>query len=136
MLDWCEVARHEHHWRLHADVIALRKHDEAFSDQRPVDGAVLGAESFVLRFAGRSPGGERLLVVNLGPDIDTGGFPEPLVAPPDGLNWRLAWSSECPDYGGRGTAPIVDEHGWRIPGHSATVLAASQDVHLENRACR
>jgi maltooligosyltrehalose trehalohydrolase len=135
VLDWCEVARHEHHWRLHADVIALRKRDEAFGDQRPVDGAVLGAEAFVLRFAGRSPGAERLLVVNLGPDIDTGGFPEPLVAPPRGLNWRLAWSSECPDYGGSGAAPIVDEHGWRIPGHSATVLAASQEVQQENRAC-
>jgi len=134
-LDWCEVARNDHHWRLHADVIAMRKRDEAFGDQRPVEGAVLGAESFVLRFAGRTPDGERLLVVNLGPDIDAGGFAEPLVAPPRDMTWWLAWSSEHSDYGGGGAAPIVDAHGWRIPGHSATVLAAGHDVHQEDRAC-
>jgi maltooligosyltrehalose trehalohydrolase len=131
ILDWCEVAGHQHHLRLHADVIALRRR-EAFGAQRPVEGAVLSAEAFVFRFAGRTPDAERLLVVNLGPDIDAGGFAEPLVAPPRGLTWRLAWSSEHPDYGGGGAAPIVNEHGWRIPGHSATVLAASHDVHQED----
>jgi hypothetical protein len=27
---------------------------------------------------------------------------EPLVAPPDGLEWHTQWSSEHPDYGGLG----------------------------------
>jgi maltooligosyltrehalose trehalohydrolase len=90
----------------------------------------------VLRFAGRTPDAERLLVLNLGPDIDAGGFAEPLVAPPPDTTWRLAWSSEHPAYGGGGATPMVDAQGWRIPGHSATVLAAGQDVHQEGRACR
>ena len=67
-----------------------------------MDGAVLAAEAFVLRFTGAEHDDERLLVVNLGADIEAGGFPEPLFAPPAGRRWRTRWSSEHPDYGGTG----------------------------------
>ena len=60
---------------------------------------------------------------DLGPDLVAESFAEPLVAPPDGYMWSLHWSSEHPRYGGIGTPDIVGDHGWRIPGHSAVVLA-------------
>jgi maltooligosyltrehalose trehalohydrolase len=34
----------------------------------------------------------------------------------------VRWSSEQPHYGGAGTPEVIDEGGWRIPGHSAIVL--------------
>jgi maltooligosyltrehalose trehalohydrolase len=62
------------------------------------------------------------LFVNLGLDVDTGSFAEPLVAPPDGHTWAVRWSSAEPEYGGYGTPPILTDRGWRVPAHSAIVL--------------
>jgi maltooligosyltrehalose trehalohydrolase len=122
-LDWSEWERHDDQRRLHRDLMALRRSERAFSQQMPgaVDGAVLGAEAFVLRFATDDALDERVLLVNLGPDLVAPSFAEPLLAPPLGHEWRLAWSSEAPEYGGSGT-PEVTDAGWRIPGHAALVL--------------
>jgi maltooligosyltrehalose trehalohydrolase len=122
-LDWENPATE--HVRLHRDLIAMRKADAAFGQQRPgaLDGAVLGPEAFVLRYWTDQPADERILLVNLGSDIAAGTFPEPLVAPPAGFSaWRTRWSSEHPDYGGLGTPPVFTDEGWRIPGQSAIVL--------------
>jgi maltooligosyltrehalose trehalohydrolase len=89
-----------------------------------IDGAVLGAELFAIRYVAPRAEDERLLIVNFGIDVDTGSFPEPLVAPPDGHSWSLRWSSEHPDYGGRGTPEVESDSGWRVPGHAAVVLRA------------
>jgi maltooligosyltrehalose trehalohydrolase len=123
-LDWRESERHDAFVRLHRDLIALRRADDAFARQEPgaVDGAVLAAEAFALRFAAPDPLDERLLLVNLGIDLEAGSFPEPLLAAGDGLTWVLAWASEDPEYGGLGASVVVDDDGWRIPGHSAVVL--------------
>jgi maltooligosyltrehalose trehalohydrolase len=121
-LDWSEYDAHVDQVRLHADLIALRRTDAAFRAQARVEGAVLAAEAFVLRFAGGSDDEERLLLVNLGGDLKEGGFTEPLMAPPAGHRWDTAWSSEAPEYGGLGVGPVVDDDGWVIPGQSATVL--------------
>jgi maltooligosyltrehalose trehalohydrolase len=123
-LDWREYASHDSHRRLHADLLALRSRDAAFRAQRAgaVDGAVLGAELFVLRFLASDEVDERLLVINLGADVVAGGFAEPLLAAPGQHVWNTSWSSEHPAYGGGGTPPVVSRDGWRIPGHSATVL--------------
>lgn len=113
------------HVRLYRDLIAMRKGDAAFRQHRAgaVDGAVLGPESFALRYWAAAAADERLLLVNFGTDITSGSFPEPLLAPPPGhAAWALRWSSDHPDYGGVGTPEVVNEHGWRIPGHSAIVL--------------
>ena len=85
---------------------------------------MLAAEAFVLRFFGRAAG-DRLLVVNLGGDLDLTPAPEPLLAPPAGAEWVLLWSSELPEYGGQGTAPIHPEGVIHVPGHCAVVLTAS-----------
>ena len=111
--------------QLHADLIALRRRDRAFRPDKPglVDGAVLAREAFVLRFLTDDSNDldERLLLVNLGPDLVEPSLAEPLVAPPEGCNWSIAWSSEALAYGGVGTPDILRE-GWRIPGHGAYVL--------------
>jgi len=109
---------------LHRDLLAMRRRDAAFraQDATAVDGAVLGAEMFVLRFATAHPEDERLLCVNLGVDVDRPSFAEPLVAPPDEHTWTLHWSTGDAAYGGFGTPPVVTEAGWRIPGHAAVVL--------------
>jgi maltooligosyltrehalose trehalohydrolase len=124
-LDWSEFESHRAERRLHEDLLALRRSEPAFRAQTAggVDGAVLQAETFVLRYLAGSPADERLLVVNLGIDVIASSIPEPLVAPPDGAEWVTQWSSEHPDYGGAGASPLVTPEGWRIPGHSATVLA-------------
>ena len=108
---------------LHHDLIALRKSDPAFRSAT-VDGAVLDASAFVLRFFVPG-GGDRLLVVNLGRDLHYEPCPEPLLAPPEvGQSWHPIWSSEDPKYGGHGTAPLDTEQSWWIPGEAAVVLGA------------
>ncbi|HEX2266101.1 MAG TPA: DUF3459 domain-containing protein, partial [Solirubrobacterales bacterium] len=125
-LDWSERERNEAAVRLHHDLLKLRR-DATFAAQRSdaLDGAVIGPEAFVLRFFG-DHGDDRLLVVNLGLDLRLPSMAEPLLAPSAGRVWRLAWSSEHPDYGGSGVA--VELQGrWRIQGHSAAVLQAEPE---------
>ena len=123
-LNWDERDAHDTLVRLHRDLLALRRSEPAFraQDATAIDGAVLGPEQFVLRYSTASPEDERLLLVNLGSDVDAGSFPEPLVAPPDGHTWAVSWSSAEPAYGGSGTPPVVTDTGWRIPAHAAVVM--------------
>jgi maltooligosyltrehalose trehalohydrolase len=124
-LQWDEWTAHVDHRRVYEDLLTIRREDQAFRQQRAgaVDGAVLRGSAFVLRFAAPSPHAERLLVVNLGTDLVTGSFAEPLVAAPAGHAWRMRWSSEDVRYGGTGAYDIVTADGWRVPGQSATVLS-------------
>jgi maltooligosyltrehalose trehalohydrolase len=82
----------------------------------------------VLRFFGAPAGNDRLLLINLGADLHLESAPEPLLAPPEGKLWELAWSSEDPLYGGAGTAPVDGPDNWRIPGNAAIAMRpAEQD---------
>jgi maltooligosyltrehalose trehalohydrolase len=124
----CKLNRDERRpeqMRLVTDLLALRRAERAFTQQRAgaVDGAVLDAESFALRYATPEAADERLLLVNFGVDLVAPSFPEPLLAPPSGYTgWAVHWSSEDPAYGGLGTPEVVTASGWRIQGHSAIVL--------------
>ena len=122
-LNWDEAAAHVTHRRLHEALLALRRSEAAFRRQEPgaVEGAVLAAEAFVLRFAAADQLDERVLIVNLGPDLNEPSLAEPLLAPVPGHRWAVQWTSEHPDYGGCGTPAVVGD-GWRIPGHAAIVL--------------
>jgi maltooligosyltrehalose trehalohydrolase len=124
-LDWREAETHAEALSLHRHLIALRQSDEVLSGRRrtSVDGSVLGAEAFLLRYCGES-GDDRLLFFNLGRDMRRRSIPDPLVAPPKGRSWSLLWSSDDPDYGGDGTVEIERKNGWLIPGESACVLRA------------
>ena len=86
-----------------------------------MDGAVLAAEAFLLRFFGQEED-DRLLIVNFGTDLNLNPAPEPLLAPPPLSEWMLLWSSEDPKYAGGGTAPLESCENWKIPGHAAVVL--------------
>jgi len=76
----------------------------------------------LLRFLGNA-GDDRLLLVNLGRDLEWRPMAEPLLVPPTGSEWRLLWSSDSPRYGGLGTAQ-VDPRSWYLHGHAAIVLTS------------
>jgi maltooligosyltrehalose trehalohydrolase len=124
-LDFSERDKNADAYQLHKDLIALRRSDAVFSNPRPrsLDGAVLSADAFVLRYFSESHG-DRLLVVNLGTDLYLSPTPEPLLAPPLQASWRVLWSSEDPKYGGLGTFPPDSDDNWRIPGNAAVVFSS------------
>jgi maltooligosyltrehalose trehalohydrolase len=134
-LDWSEWERNSQMVALHRDLLRLRHNDSAFRMQSygKVDGAVLGASAFVLRYFVEA-GQDRLLIVNLGPDLHLAQAPEPLLAPAEGKVWQVLWSSEDPSYGGSGFVHPDTADNWQIQGESAIVLSPapreSRDVHL------
>jgi maltooligosyltrehalose trehalohydrolase len=123
-LDLTERETHAAAYALHADLLRLRLEDVAFSRPRSggVDGAVLSASAFVLRFFTSDHREDRLLVVNLGAEIQRGSIAEPLFAPPADADWRLHWSSDDARYGGPGVAPLFPDEWWHIPAEAALVL--------------
>lgn len=123
-LDPGERERHTTHLALHRDLIALRRDDPVIRDggNTRLDGAVLGDAAFAIRYFGIA--GDRLLIVNLGADLDLAIAPEPLLAAPKETSWRRIWYSDHPAYGGRGAVPPEpDRGGWRLAAESATLLA-------------
>ncbi|MGE5615915.1 MAG: DUF3459 domain-containing protein, partial [Bacillota bacterium] len=121
VLDLGERKRNASALALHRDLLRLRRADRALRSGA-IDGAVLSTDAFVLRYFGNE--GARLLLVNLGRDLAFYPSPEPLLAPPEGASWKLAWSSEDPRYGGSGTIALESGDGWRLPGQSAALMAA------------
>jgi maltooligosyltrehalose trehalohydrolase len=127
--------------QLHRDLLQVRRDVPAFHAQGTcgVDGSVLGATVFGVRFFGppaheraartaaglwspRDEAEDRLLLVNLGAQLTVSEPCEPLLAPPMGHTWALDWSSENPRYGGSGTPEVETSEGWYVPGESAVVL--------------
>ncbi|MFL6257070.1 MAG: malto-oligosyltrehalose trehalohydrolase [Pyrinomonadaceae bacterium] len=123
-LDHTERVSHREVYALHRDLLRLRREDAVFNAQEPraLDGAVLGAQAFVLRYFGVESD-DRLLVVNFGIDLNLNPAPEPLLAPPAGKVWRTVWSSEDYAYGGTGTPTLETKNNWCIPGEMAVALA-------------
>ena len=121
-LDMSERERHSAIYEMHRDLLRLRREDAVFGGAAcGVDGAVLGDEAFVLRFFGEQDD-DRLLLVNLGLDLNLSPAPEPLLAPLEGMEWRVLWSSEDPRYGGMGAPPLDSEGRWFLPGCAAMAL--------------
>jgi maltooligosyltrehalose trehalohydrolase len=122
-LDPKERAHNPHWLALHKDLLKLRREDPVFSAQRSdwIHGSVLGPDAFVLRFLGRDLG-DRLLLINLGRDLQLAPAPEPLLAPPGGAEWDILWSSEDIRYGGSGTLEFRRTGAWKLQGHSAVVM--------------
>lgn len=116
-------------YRLHRDLLRLRREDVVFSAQsrERLDGAVLGSHAFAIRYFGEASN-DRLVVINLGADFHFVPAPEPLLAPQQGGYWSLLWSSDHPQYGGPGIVNPLTDEGWHIPAESATVFCIEQDV--------
>ena len=123
-LDFSERAKHAPVYQMHRDLMRLRREDPVLSRQRPrgVDGAVLGAQAFVLRYLA-DDGADRLVLVNLGRDLHLHPAPEPLLAPPEGKGWSILWSSQDPRYGGGGTPPLDTDKNWHVPAEATVVMA-------------
>jgi len=123
-LDWSERARNAGTYRLYQDLLALRRSDPAFAEQRGerLEAACLDERAFVLRFCCEQ--GDRLVVVNLGPDrvLDPAG--EPLLAPPAGATWKLLLSSEDVKYDGSSYQSPYDDGKWTLTAESTHVLRA------------
>ncbi len=122
-LDFSERERHADIYALHRDLLSLRRSDPVFRRPQPrgFDGAVLSDQAFVLRYF--SEAGDRLIVVNLGRDLNLASIADPLMAPPAGKRWKLLWSSDDFRYGGCGTPAPDHEAGWFIPGECTIALA-------------
>jgi maltooligosyltrehalose trehalohydrolase len=122
-LDPTEREKHASIYRLHCDLIKLRRQDPVFRSWKKgaFDGAVLSSESFLLR-GFNSDHGDRLIVINLGRDLELNPAPEPLLAPPRGHVWEVILSTEHPNYGGSGTPPVETGNNWYITGQSAVVM--------------
>jgi maltooligosyltrehalose trehalohydrolase len=141
-LRWEERGRpvHDRALRLHHDLLALRRGDPTLrawgGGTVSLEVAPLTPTCGILRYFvdGAPPAGEpiddrpedRLLAVNLGPDLELESPVEPLLSPPGQTGhhrWRMLWSSEDPRYGGNGCAePEAGARGWRLPGFAAVLL--------------
>jgi maltooligosyltrehalose trehalohydrolase len=124
-LNFHERTTHRVAYDLTRDLLALRRSEPALVEWRPhaFDGAVLGPHAFVLRFF-RGGRDDRLLVVNLGANLDLATCPEPLLAPPIGCQWDVVLHTENLRYGGGGViAPETVDRGWQLTAESAAWLA-------------
>ena len=134
-LDHTERDSHRETYELHRVLLRLRREDAVFNAQEPrsLDGAVLGPEAFVLRYFGVDDD-DRLLVVNLGSDLNLNPAPEPLLAPPLGKVWQTIWSSEDYAYGGTGTPALETKNNWMLPGETLVALAPADPAVVGDRA--
>lgn len=112
---------------LHRDLLRMRRTQPAFARLSPgiraIDGAVIGANAFLLRYFAESPEDERLVVVNLGRDLPIRSIPDPLFAPPsDKLEWIQLWSSEDARYGGLGRREVDPWSRWTLAADCVLVL--------------
>ncbi len=123
VLDWREREINTTHVALHRDLLAIRRSDPgiASSTRKRVDGAVLGVASFLIRYDAGGPS-DRLLIVNLGDEMDLTPFAEPLLAPPSGQRWVIQWSSDAVEYGGPGVSPLVVHPAWKVRREAAVFL--------------
>lgn len=127
-LDLSERRTHAATYALHCDLLELRRRDVVFRNAqslRNVDGFVLGDDAFGIRFFG-AEAGDRLLLVNLGRQLDLDAVSDPLFAPPNGTTWQKRWSSNEIAYGGNETPPIESEQGVTIPAECAVVLSPAE----------
>src|SRR6266511_1225629 len=123
-LDFSERQKNKRFYDMHIDLLRLRREDSRFREQKPggVDGAVLGTKSFVLRYFSDGNTDDRLLVVNLGERRALAPVPEPLLAPPLGLEWETLWSSESTRYGGPGVVTVATQDSWILPAEATVAL--------------
>ena len=131
-LDLNERVTHRATYQLHRDLLRLRREDPAIAKSERFDGAVFNDRAFFVRWF--CAAGDRLLLVNLGPDLHFTPSPEPLLAPVEGAGWRILWSSEAIAYGGHGIALPDTDAGWLIPGHTAVLLAPDHEHRQPARA--
>ena len=110
---------------LHRELLRLRRTDPVISRQagEMLDGAVLSERAFLIRWLDPD-NDDRLLVVNVGDEVDLTPAPEPLLAPPPGSQWGVVLSTDEVRFGGPGATSPCESNRWRIPAECATLLRA------------
>jgi len=129
-LDLSERERNEPIYRLHKDLLRLRREESVLKprDQRWYDGAVIGGGHLLaLRYFADDERDDRLLLVNIGADIPLSPLAEPLLAAAEGMHWTIRWSSEDVIYGGAGTPDLAVSGEWRPLGEAALWLAMTTE---------
>ena len=123
----CKLNLHEREknleiYTMYKDLIKVRKKliEMDFQGIGRADGAILTEDCFLIRYF--LDDYEKLLIINLEKDINLNPAPEPLLAPPEGMNWEIEFSTEDPKYGGCGTPPLDTDDGWQILSYSAVLL--------------
>jgi maltooligosyltrehalose trehalohydrolase len=124
-LDPADRVRNRGTLDLYRDLLRIRREDPVISRQtrENLDGAVLAERALLLRWIDDTHG-DRLLLVNFDARLDLHPAPEPLLAPPAGRTWCLAWSSDEPHYGGPGALSPCGPEGWCLSAESASLLIA------------
>ena len=82
-LDFSQRERNQEIYRLHQDLLRLRRNDPVISQQRAdkLQGSTLGADALVMRYFGYQ-NDDRLLVFNFGRDLHYSPAPQPLLRLP------------------------------------------------------
>jgi maltooligosyltrehalose trehalohydrolase len=121
-LDFAERERHAPLYRLHIDLLALRRNDQGFAAQRSdrLHGAILGPRALLVRIFHAD--GDRLITLNLGDDLKLDPAPEPLLAPRSGRIWRRLLTSEDVKYGGKGHVEPHAQGVWQLTAQSSSVF--------------
>jgi maltooligosyltrehalose trehalohydrolase len=136
-LNWGDAARNAPILALHRELLRLRRDDLVFSAERGprdanLEGATLGEQAFVLRWLGGTLG-DRLLLLNLGPELAFEPCPQPLLAPIPGRKWLPLLSSDEVRFGGHGAVFPDGEGPWRISGQCGLVLASGERSSADRR---
>ncbi len=110
---------------LYQDLLRWRREDPVIAAQRreTIDCAVLGEHALVIRWFGGDEG-DRLLLINLGPQLELLPAPEPLLAPCSSGTWTLVWSSDAPRYGGPGAVDVSTSKCDHMAADSAVLLSS------------
>jgi maltooligosyltrehalose trehalohydrolase len=122
-IEWNETEAGAQAWRLHKDLLAIRRSDPVLANLGTFDVSVEASAStptvLVLRYSGGTT--ERLLLFNLGSRMELR-MNDPLLAPPGGSRWAVAWCSERAIYGGCGVAEAFGDGPWILQSHCAWLL--------------
>jgi maltooligosyltrehalose trehalohydrolase len=122
-LKWEEMekAPHQAAYHLYKTLLALRKKDPTLSQPHHLDGSVCG-NLLLIRYFGKG-NDDRLVICNMGKDLQVSSLADPLFAPPLDKKWELLFSSNDIGYGGNGT-PAWGSPFWDMPAYTTYVLSA------------
>ncbi len=127
-LDFKERETHAQIYRLHRELLAIRRDNPAIRQRRSdrIHGSVLSERALVLRILYEQ--GDRLIIANFGPDLELTSPAEPLLAPEDGDGWAVEWASEALRYGGQGYGQVYENGKLCVPARSCVLLGPRSQV--------
>jgi len=125
-LNFKERTRNQTTYNLYKDLLKIRREDEVFNrqDRSIIDGDVLADLAFCLRY--RTQISDRLMLINLGQDVELESLPFPLLAPLAHKPWKFFWSSEDIRYDGGGVVNAFHKRKLIIPANSLQIYKSGE----------